>query len=80
MITSTSLMHPKFAKRIKREFWLLKMQAIKTKQRAVGYVKNRKGNNVLRIDVYSSGELAVYAAGSGMRNYASLVVDIVGGI
>ena len=77
MITKTSFNNPKFAKRIKREFWLLKMQAIKTKQRAVGYVKNRKGNNVLRIDVYSSGEVVCYAANDGMKNYASLILPIV---
>lgn len=80
MITRTSFNNPKFAKRIKREFWILKMQAIKTKQRAVGYVKNRKGNNVLRIDVYSSGEVVCYAAGQGMRNYASLILPIVSGV
>lgn len=79
MITKTSLNNPKFAKRIKREFWLLKMQAIKTKQRAVGYVKNRHGSNVLRIDVYSSGEVVCYTANGGMKTYASLILPIVSG-
>ena len=80
MLTSTSFNNPKFAKKIRRQYWILKMQAIKTKQRATGYVKNRKGNNVLRLDVHSDGEIVCYAAGMGMRNYASLVVDIVEGI
>ena len=80
MITKTSFNNPRFAKRIKREFWLLKMQAIKTKQRAVGYVKNRHGSNVLRIDVYSSGEVVCYAANSGMKNYAALILPIVSGV
>ena len=80
MISSTSLKHPKFARKIRAEYWILKMQAIKTKQRAVGYVKNRKGNNVLRIDVYSSGEVVCYAAGQGMKNYASLILPIVSGV
>ena len=79
MINATSLSHPKIQKKIRREYWLLKMQAIKTKQRAVGYVKNRKGNNFLRIDVHPSGELVCYAAGMGMRNYVSVVLPIVEG-
>lgn len=80
MITSTSLMNPKFAKKIRRAFWLAKMQSIKTKQRATGYIQNRKGNNALRIDVYPSGELVVYSAGGGMKNYAQLILPIVSGI
>lgn len=80
MITSTSLMNPRFAKKIRRAFWLTKMQSIKTKQRATSYIQNRKGNNALRIDVYPSGELVVYGTNFGMRNYANLIVNIVEGI
>lgn len=80
MITKTSLNNPRFAKRIKRMFWLAKMEAIKTKKRSTYYVKNRKGNNCIRLDVYPNGELVAYTAGGGMKNYASLLVDIVNGI
>ena len=80
MITKTSLNNPKFAKRIRRSFWIAKMEAIKTKKRSTVYVKNKKGNNSLRIDYYPQGELVVYGSGSGMKNYASLIVDIVEGI
>lgn len=80
MITSTSLMNPKFAKKIRRAFWICKMQGIKTKQRATVYVKNRYGNNSLRIDYYPYGEMVCYASGTGLKNYANLIVDIVEGI
>ena len=80
MITKTSLNNPKFAKKIRRQYWILKMQAIKTKQRVTGYVANRHGNNVLRIDVHKSGEIVVYAAGSGMKNFAPLILPIVSGV
>ena len=81
MFTSTSFNNPKFAKKIRMAFWLAKMQGIKTKQRATCYVKNRYGNNTLRIDYYpTSGEMVCYSAGSGMKNYASLIIDIVEGI
>ena len=80
MITRTSLNNPRFAKRIKRTFWLAKMEAIKTKKRSTHYVKNRHGNNCIRLDVFPSGEMAAYAAGGGMKNYASILVDIVNGI
>lgn len=80
MITRTSLTNPTFAKRIRRIFWLAKMEAIKTKKRSTHYVKNKKGNNCLRVDVYPGGEMAAYAAGGGTKNYASLLVDIVGGV
>lgn len=80
MITVTSLKNPKFAKRIRRAFWICKMQSLKTKQRATGYIQNRKGNNALRIDVYPSGELVVYSAGGGMKNHARLILPIVSGI
>ena len=80
MLTKTSFNNPKFAKRIRRSFWLAKMETIKTNKRATYYVKNRKGNNSLRIDYYPQGELVVYSSGAGMRNFASLVVEIVEGI
>ncbi len=75
MITSTALMNPKFLKRIKRSVWLARLESIAKRKRATVYVKNRKGNNALRIDYYPSGELVVFAAGMGMKNYASLIID-----
>lgn len=80
MITKTSLNNPRFAKRIKRMFWLAKMEAIKTKKRSTQYIKNRHGDNCIRIDVFPSGELVAYASNGGMKNYASLLVDVVNGI
>lgn len=80
MFTATSFNNPKFAKKIRRTFWLCKMQSIKTKQRATGYVKNRKGNNVLRLDVTAQGELICYASGQGMKNHARLILPIISGI
>ena len=80
MITKTSLKNPRFAKRIKRMFWLAKMESIKAKKRSTQYIKNRKGSNCIRLDVYPNGEMVAYVANGGMKNYASLLVDIVNGI
>lgn len=80
MITKTSLNNPRFAKRIKRTFWLAKMEAIKTKKRSTHYVKNRHGDNCIRLDVYPDGEMVAYAANGGMKNYARLILPIVSGI
>lgn len=80
MLTKTSLNNPKFAKRIRRSFWLAKMEAIKTNKRATYYVKNRKGNNSLRIDYYPQGELVVYGSGSGMKNFAPLILPVIAGV
>lgn len=80
MITCTSLNNPKFAKKIRRAFWLAKMQGIKTKRRSTEYVENRHGNNSLRIDYYPYGEMVCYASGAGLKNYASLILPIVSGI
>lgn len=74
MLTKTSFNNPRFTKKIRRSLWLAQMQAIKTKKRSTEYVKNRKGNAVLRLDVLPSGELTVYASGCGMKNYASVVL------
>lgn len=80
MFTATSFNNPKFAKKIRRAFWLAKMEAIKAKKRSTQYIKNRKGNNCVRLDVYPNGELVVYAAGCGMKNHARLILPIVSGI
>lgn len=75
MITQTSLSNPRFLKRIRRCLWLAKLESMTKHKRSTVYVKNRKGCNSLRIDYYPSGELAVYAAGAGMKNYANMVID-----
>ena len=80
MFTATSFNNPRFAKKIRRAFWLAKMEAIKAKNRSTQYIKNRKGNNCVRLDVYPSGELVAYAAGGGMKNYARLILPIISGI
>lgn len=80
MITQTSLNNPKFAKKVRRSFWLAKMEAIKTKERATCYIKNRKGNNSLRIDVYPKGDFVAYSAGNGSKNCANLIIGILEGI
>lgn len=77
MITSTSLSHPKFLKRIKRALWLAKLQSLKTGKRSTEYVKNRKGNNVLRIDMFASGEMVCYIAGRGMNNYSAMITKVL---
>lgn len=71
MITQTSLNHPKTIKRIKRALWLAKLAACKNGQRGTEYVKNKKGNNYLRIDVYKTGELQCYA--SRQQNVTALI-------
>lgn len=75
MITQTSLNNPRFINRIKRHIWLARLESMAKHKRSTQYVKNRKGHNSLRIDFYPDGELAVYAAGQGMRNYANMVID-----
>ena len=80
MLTRTSLNNPKFAKKIRRAFWLAKMEAIKAKKRSTQYVKNRKGKKCVRLDVYPNGELVAYAANGGMKNYARLILPIISGI
>ena len=74
MITSTSLLNPKFAKRIKRALWLAKLQSMKTGKRCTEYVKNRNGRAVIRLDVYSDGSMSAYASGSGSRDYSSMII------
>ena len=73
MITSTSLLNPKFAKRIKRALWLAKLQSIKTGKRATEYVQNRNGRTVIRLDVYKDGSMAAYASGMGSKDYSAII-------
>lgn len=74
MITSTSLLNPKFAKRMKRALWLAKLQSMKTGKRCTEYVKNRKGNACIRIDVYSDGSMSAYASGMGSKDYSAMIL------
>lgn len=74
MITSTSLSHPKFLKRIRRCLWIAQLTSMKTGKRCTEYVKNRNGRAVLRLDVYKDGSLAVYCSGSGSKDYSSVVL------
>jgi hypothetical protein len=74
MITSTSLLNPKFAKRIKRALWLAKLQSMKTGKRCTEYVKNRNGRNVIRLDVYSDGSMAAYASGRGSKDMSAVIL------
>lgn len=74
MITSTSLLNPKFLKRLRRSLWLAKLQSMKTGKRATQYVKNRHGNACIRLDVFSDGGMSAYASGSGSRDYSSLIL------
>jgi len=74
MITSTSLLNPKFAKRIKRALWLAKLQSMKTGKRSTEYVQNRNGRNVIRIDVYSDGSMSAYASGMGSKDISKMIL------
>lgn len=74
MITSTSLLNPKFAKRIKRALWLAKLQSMKTNKRATEYVKNRHGNACIRLDVYSDGSMSAYASGMGGKDISKMIL------
>ena len=74
MITSTSLLNPKFAKRIKRSLWLAKLQSMNTGKRATEYVQNRNGRNVIRLDMYKDGSMAAYASGSGSKDISKIIL------
>ena len=74
MITSTSLSHPKFLKRIKRASWLAKLQSMKTGKRSTEYVVNRNGRNVIRLDVYKDGSMSAYASGMGSKDISKMIL------
>ena len=74
MITSTSLLNPKFAKRIKRALRLAKLQSMKTGKRCTEYVKNRDGRNVIRLDVYKDGSMSAYASGMGSKDISKMIL------
>ena len=67
-------MHPKIKKKISRAMWLCKLESLSKHKRATAYVKNRRGDAFLRLDMEPSGEIICYASGCGMRNYASIVI------
>lgn len=74
MITYTSLLNPKFAKRIKRALWIAKLQSMKTGKRCTEYVKNRNGRNVIRLDVYKDGSMSAYASGMGSKDMSKMIL------
>ena len=74
MITSTSLLNPKFAKRIKRALWIAKLQSMKTGKRCTEYVQNRNGRNVIRLDVYKDGSMSAYASGMGSKDISKMIL------
>jgi len=75
MFTQTSFTNAKFAKRIKRALWLAKLQSMKTGKRCTEYVKNRKGNACIRIDVYSDGSMSAYASGMGSKDISKMILS-----
>lgn len=77
MITSTSLLNPKFLKRIRRSLWLAQLSSMKTGKRCTEYVKNRKGNACICIDVYSDGSMAAYASGMGSKDISKMIVKVL---
>lgn len=77
MITSTSLLNPKFAKRIKRALWLAKLQSMKTNKRATEYVQNRHGRNVIRLDVYKDGSMSAYASGMNSKDISKMIIKVL---
>lgn len=74
MFTQTSLQHPTFQKHIKQTLWLCKLEACKTKKRCTKYVQNRNGRNVIRLDVYPTGDMAAYVSGHGSKDFTSIVL------
>ena len=75
MITSTTLKNKTFLKHIRQALWLCRLEACKTRKRSVRYVQNRKGRNVIRLDIYPSGDMAAYATGTGDKDYTSMVLN-----
>lgn len=73
MITSTSLSNPKFLKRIRRALWLAKLQSLASGKRSTEYVKNRRGNNVLRLDVQGVTLQAAYASGGSSKDFSKTI-------
>lgn len=74
MITYTSLLNPKFLKRLRRSLWLAKLQSMKTNKRSTEYVVNRKGNACIRLDVYKDGSMSAYASGMGSKDISKMIL------
>lgn len=79
MITSTSLSHPKFLKRIRRSLWVAQLTSMKTGKRCTEYVKNRDGRNVIRLDVYKDGSMSAYASGMGSKDISKMILKALEG-
>lgn len=75
MITSTTLKNKTFLKHIRQALWLCRLEACKTRKRSTHYVQNRKGRNVIRLDIYPSGDMAAYATGTGSKDYTKLILS-----
>ncbi len=79
-ITASSLTHPTTIRHIRQALWLCKIELCKLKRqaakcRAVQYVKNKKGENYLRVDLAYNGDLCVYAGGQGSKDYSKAVIS-----
>ena len=74
MITSTSLLNPKFLKHLRRSLWLAKLQSMKTGERCTEYVQNRHGRNVIRLDVYKDGSMSAYASGMNSKDISKMIL------
>ena len=74
-ITASSLTHPTTIRHIRQALWLCKLERQATKCRSVQYVKNKKGENYLRVDLAYNGDLCVYAGGQGSKDYSKAVIS-----
>lgn len=77
-ITASSLSHPTTVRHIRQALWLCKLELCKQKRQAkecqaVQYVKNKKGENFLRIDLRNGGNVVAY--GIGGKDYSKAVIS-----
>lgn len=69
----TMLSHPTIQRKIRNAIWLAKLEALSTKKDARKvYVQNRKGNNIMRVDV--SKDLQITVWGDCSRNISDMVM------
>jgi hypothetical protein len=73
MFTQTSFSNPTFIRRIRRALWLAQLQSLASGKRSTEYVKNRKGNNVLRLDVQGVTLQAAYATGCSSKDFSKTI-------
>lgn len=73
MITSTTLKHPTFIKRIRRALWLAQLSSLKSGKRSTEYVQNRNKRNCLRLDVKGTRLIAAYASGCSSKDFSEII-------